>query len=181
MIAVRSLPLLRDIILRYLVSHCNHVKRSKYAMLIKTTSRLASDPLQHVINFWRHLSVTLCVDGAKTCHPKRGFYAFALNFLPLQNRFRFKLHYQAMTSARTTFHSSAFPTICDLRNAWVRRADATMQPVPYRPIRPLRCNPSFCFFILGFEGYDRSLNLRRSTIVATTSSIPCSCAPWNAA
>lgn len=46
----------------------------------------------------------------------------------------------------------------DFQNAWGQRADATVQPVPYRPIRPLRCNPSFSFFILGFEGCDRSLS-----------------------
>jgi hypothetical protein len=48
-IAIRSLSLFCLVILRALVSRCNHGKRSKDVMLVKSIERYASDPLQHVV------------------------------------------------------------------------------------------------------------------------------------
>ncbi|MCU0713742.1 MAG: hypothetical protein MUC43_16910, partial [Pirellula sp.] len=48
-IAVRSLSSFCVVIVRALVSRCNHCKLTKHSMLIKSIARLASDPLQHVV------------------------------------------------------------------------------------------------------------------------------------
>jgi hypothetical protein len=84
-IAVRFLSLLRVVILRSLVSRCNHVTRSKYAMLFKSIARLASDPLQHVVIEPGRLRPCNNVfrlgqknGWAKICCPKNGFHVFAL-------------------------------------------------------------------------------------------------------
>ena len=59
-IAIRSLSRFCLVILRALMSRCNHVTRSKQAMSIKSIARLASDPLQHVvIEHWRPLDYGL--------------------------------------------------------------------------------------------------------------------------
>lgn len=48
-IAIRSLSLFCLVILRTLMSRCNHGMRSKSLTLIDSIARLASDPLQHVV------------------------------------------------------------------------------------------------------------------------------------
>ena len=48
-IAIRSLSLFCLVILRALVSRCNHCKRSKHPFSIESVAMLSSDPLQHVV------------------------------------------------------------------------------------------------------------------------------------
>ena len=84
-IAVRSLSLFCLVILRSMVSHCNHCKRSKHPFSIESVARRASDQLQHVvINFGRQFVCNIVFrfgqknGWAKICCPKNGFHVFAL-------------------------------------------------------------------------------------------------------
>ena len=84
-IAVRSLSLFCLVILRSMVSHCNHCKRSKHPFSIESVARRASDPLQHVVIDHCRKQVRNNVfrfgqknRWAKICCPKNGFHVFAL-------------------------------------------------------------------------------------------------------
>ena len=84
-IADRSLFWLCLVIVRALVSRCNHVKHAEYSMSIESIARLASGPLQHVVIDHCRKQVRNNVfrlgqknGWAKTYCPKNGFHVFAL-------------------------------------------------------------------------------------------------------
>ena len=80
-------------------------------------------PLQHVVivscrQFVSNILFRLGQENgwAKIWDPKKRYFFFCPHmFLPKQDRSRLPSHYRAMTTARTTFLSSALPTSCDLR------------------------------------------------------------------
>lgn len=123
-IDVRSLSWLWLVIVRSLLSRCNHSDRSGCLISIKSVVMLASDPLQHfVIESCRPFVCNILFRSgqkngwAKIWDPKKwGIPIFCSHiFLPKQDRSRLPLHNRAVMTGRPTLLSSAFATICDLR------------------------------------------------------------------